>query len=229
MWFRWLPNRPHDLGFGLLASSSLSTADWHRRRAVIGALAFGIPRAEASRGDGSDGPYARLPADILSSTVQLVALSQVPGQAHFSDSLNSGSECAFRAVAPHWPRGGQSSDQDVTLTVSLDLDSSSCREVMPREGTSPRATGLRGSCSSWLSSSRSTGQDPSPRDRTQMSTSWRRPEPCYFSGGSNKAKMTWSPPPLFRCRLVRGFEGFGQVLLLVGEQMAVSVDGDLDA
>ncbi len=45
----------------------------------------------------------------------------------------------------------------------------------------------------------------------------------------NKAKMTWSPPPVFSCRLVRGFEGFGQVLLLVGEQMAVSVDGDLDA
>jgi hypothetical protein len=39
--------------------------------------------------------------------------------------------------------------------------------------------------------------------------------------------MTWSPPPVFRCRLVRGFEGLGQVLLLVGEQMAVSVDGDL--
>jgi hypothetical protein len=36
-----------------------------------------------------------------------------------------------RAVAPHWPRGGQSSDQDVTSTVGLDLDSVSCREVMP--------------------------------------------------------------------------------------------------
>lgn len=41
--------------------------------------------------------------------------------------------------------------------------------------------------------------------------------------------MTWSPPRVFRYRLVCGFEGFGQVLLLVGEQMAVSVDGDLDA
>jgi hypothetical protein len=54
------------------------------------------------------------------------------------------------------------------------------------------------------------------------------PEPCYFRW-FNKAKMTWSPPPVFRGRLVRGFEGFGQVLLLVGEEMAVSVDGDLDA
>ena len=36
--------------------------------------------------------------------------------------------------------------------------------------------------------------------------------------------MTWSPPPVLRCRLVRGFEGFGQVLLLVGEQMAGVLD-----
>src|SRR4029453_10201635 len=85
----------------------------------------------------------------------------------------------------------------------------------------------RGSCSSWLSSSRSTGQDPSPRRPTRLSTSWRRRN-LLLLRWFNKAKMPWSPPPVFRCRLVRGFEGFGQVLLLVGEQMAVSVDGDLD-
>jgi hypothetical protein len=135
-------------------------------------------------------------------------------------------------VAPHWPRGGQSSDQDVTSTVGLEVTStvgldldSGCREVMPARGTSRRATGPGWSWSFWLQ------------------INWTRSSPatepgCRHPGGAgtvlllrwfNKAKMTWSPPPVFRCRLVRGFEGFGQVLLLVGEQMAVSVDGDLDA
>jgi hypothetical protein len=115
----------------------------------------------------------------------------------------------------------------VTSTVGLDLDSVSCREVMPARGTSPRATGLRVmfllALVIQINRTRSFARD--------------RPS-CRHPGGAgtllllrwfNKAKMTWSPPPVFRCRLVRGFEGFGQVLLLVGEQMAVSVDGDLDA
>jgi hypothetical protein len=55
--------------------------------------------------------YLRVFIRVLSSWVHC---PKVPGQAHFSESLNSGSECAFRAVAPHWPRGGQSSDQGVT-------------------------------------------------------------------------------------------------------------------
>jgi hypothetical protein len=77
-----------------------------------------------------------------------------------------------------------------------------------RQGNLPTCTGRRGSCSSWLSSSRSTGQDPSPRDPTRLSTSWRRRN-LLLLRWFNKAKMTWSPPPVFRCRLVRGFEGFG--------------------
>jgi hypothetical protein len=40
---------------------------------ITGARAFGIPRVEASRDDGSDGAHALLPADISSSTVQLGA------------------------------------------------------------------------------------------------------------------------------------------------------------
>jgi hypothetical protein len=101
------------------------------------------------------------------------ALSQSPRSRALSESLNSGSECAFRAAAPHWPRGGQSSDQDVTSTVGLDLDSGSCREVMPARGTSPRATGLRVmfllALVIQINRTRSFA-----RDRTQLSISWRR-------------------------------------------------------
>jgi hypothetical protein len=102
--------------------------------------------------------YLRIFFRVLSSWVHY---PKVPGQGHSSESLNCGSECVLRAVAPHWPRGGQSSDLDVISTVGLDLDSG-CREVMPARGTPHVRPASGGSCSFWLSSSRSTGQDPSP-------------------------------------------------------------------
>lgn len=47
---------------------------------LIGARAFGIPRAEASRDGRLDGAHAPLPADILSSTAQLGAPPKTPSQ-----------------------------------------------------------------------------------------------------------------------------------------------------
>jgi hypothetical protein len=116
----------------------------------------------------------------------------------------------------------------VTSTVGLDLDSVSCREVIPARGTSRRATGLRVVMVLLALVVQINRTRSFARDRTRLWTSWRR-RSLLLLRWFNKAKMTWSPARVFRCRLVRGFEGFGQVLLLVGEQMAVSVDGDLDA
>jgi hypothetical protein len=88
---------------------------------------------------------------------------------------------------------------------------------MPATGTSPRAAGLRGVMFLLALV-------------IQINRKILRPatEPgCRHPGVAgtllllrwfHKAKMTWSPPPVLRCGLVRGFEGFGQVLLLVGNR-----------
>ena len=62
----------------LPAASSFSTDGCAESiQSVIGARAFGIPPAEASRDDRLDGAHAHLPADYFSSTVQLGARGEI--------------------------------------------------------------------------------------------------------------------------------------------------------
>lgn len=72
---------------------------------------------------------------------------KVPGQGHFSESLNSGSECAFRAVAPHWPRGGQSSDM-----IAAAPSTESRRGRQDTQTTSRHAAGMTNTVNAQFSS-----------------------------------------------------------------------------
>jgi hypothetical protein len=97
------------------------------------AVASGVGRDRSSRAVPEPLPVGNVPqsysTDVLTgfpkprSQVRFLPedCPKAPGQGHLSESLHSGLECAFRAVASHGPRGGQSSDQDVTSTVGLDV------------------------------------------------------------------------------------------------------------
>jgi hypothetical protein len=76
---RWPPDSPPMHSFLVSAASSFSTDGCEAIEPVIGARAFGFPRAEAWRDGRSNGGHALLPADILSSTVQLGAQCHVSG------------------------------------------------------------------------------------------------------------------------------------------------------
>jgi hypothetical protein len=79
---QWLPDRLTSAAFVCRQRRRSQPTAVEAIEAVIGARAFGIPPAEASRGERSDGEHALLPADIfrvLSSWVHRGDFAEIPG------------------------------------------------------------------------------------------------------------------------------------------------------
>ena len=115
-----------------------------RRAAALDPVGNPFPQRRVARGFGSGFLNREPQVRFLPG-----ALSESPRSRHLSESLNSGSECAFRAVARIGPAADRAPTK-ITSTVGQDLDSGSCREVMPARASGESA--LRRSSRSGMSS-----------------------------------------------------------------------------
>jgi hypothetical protein len=114
---RWLPQSTHGRASVCGTFGASIRRLWNRRRPFIGAPAFGIPPAEASRDDRSDGPHARLPADIFRLPSSWVHWGEIAESAGSRPGLHDFSLCSDEEDEGP-PAHGQESGASTAWTLS---------------------------------------------------------------------------------------------------------------
>jgi hypothetical protein len=114
---RWLPQSTHGRASVCGTFGASIRRLWNRRRPFIGAPAFGIPPAEASRDDRSDGPHARLPADIFRLPSSWVHWGEIAESAGSRPALHDFSLCSDEEDEGP-PAHGQESGASTAWTLS---------------------------------------------------------------------------------------------------------------